>query len=78
MSQLNMSKEYLLWSCARNMSQNILRCLIDIKDIIYIIDIKENKSISNFGAKSIEILYNCYRIYVKYILSWNRRYIGIS
>lgn len=48
------------------------------KYIIYIIDIKENKSISNFGAKSIEILYNCYRIYVKYILSWNRRYIGIS
>lgn len=39
MSQLNMSKEYLLWSCARNINQNILRCLIDIKDIIYIIDI---------------------------------------
>lgn len=33
---------------------------------------------NQFGAKSIEILYNCYRIYVKYILSWNNRYIGIS
>lgn len=78
MSQPNMSKEYLLWSRARNIRQNLLRCLIDIKDIIYKIDIKENKSIPNFGTKSIEILYNCYRIYVKYILSWNRRYIGIS